>query len=131
MKILKKTLLIFLVAAIALSFMAPISRAGSALDRATKFIQRGSASAGDASEAVEEMSNQMLPIINLLVNIGAGVMVAVVTFMGIKYFTSTPDAQAKLKQQLIGVCVAGVVIFGAVGIWKMTLNIASEFDKTQ
>ncbi len=128
MKILKKTLLIFLVAAICLSFMAPISRAGSALDRANKFIAKGKASASGAKGAVDEMSNQMLPIINLLVNIGAGVMVAVVTYMGIKYFTSTPDAQAKLKQQLIGVCVAGVVIFGAFGIWKMTLNIASQFD---
>jgi hypothetical protein len=130
MKILKKTLLIFLVAAICLSFMAPISRAGSALDRANKFIAKGKASASGAKGAVDEMSNQMLPIINLLVNIGAGVMVAVVTYMGIKYFTSTPDAQAKLKQQLIGVCVAGVVIFGAFGIWKMTLNIASQFDDT-
>ena len=128
MEILKKTLLIFLVAAICLSFMAPISRAGSALDRANKFIAKGKASASGAKGAVDEMSNQMLPIINLLVNIGAGVMVAVVTYMGIKYFTSTPDAQAKLKQQLIGVCVAGVVIFGAFGIWKMTLNIASQFD---
>ena len=128
MQILKKTLLIFLVAAICLSFMAPISRAGSALDRANKFIAKGKASASGAKGAVDEMSNQMLPIINLLVNIGAGVMVAVVTYMGIKYFTSTPDAQAKLKQQLIGVCVAGVVIFGAFGIWKMTLNIASQFD---
>ena len=128
MKILKKTLLIFLVAAICLSFMAPISRAGSALDRANKFIAKGKASASGAKGAVDEMSNQMLPVINLLVNIGAGVMVAVVTYMGIKYFTSTPDAQAKLKQQLIGVCVAGVVIFGAFGIWKMTLNIASQFD---
>ena len=128
MKILKKTLLIFLVAAICLSFMAPISRAGSALDRANKFIAKGKASASGAKGAVDEMSNQMLPIINLLVNIGAGVMVAVVTYMGIKYFTSTPDALAKLKQQLIGVFVAGVVIFGAFGIWKMTLNIASQFD---
>ena len=79
MKILKKTLLIFLVAAICLSFMAPISRAGSALDRANKFIAKGKASASGAKGAVDEMSNQMLPIINLLVNIGAGVMVAVVT----------------------------------------------------
>ena len=131
MKILKKMMLVFLLTAVMVSFMAPVSRAGTALQRATKFVQTGSASAGDAGKAVDEMAKQMLPIVNLLVNIGAGVMVAVVTFMGIKYFTSSPDQQAKLKQQLIGVCVAGVVIFGAVGIWKMTLQLASKFDGTK
>ena len=59
--------------------------------------------------------------------VGAGVLVAVTTYMGIKYLTAGPEAQAKLKVQLIGVVVSGVVIFGAYGIWKTVVNIASKF----
>lgn len=63
----------------------------------------------------------------ILTMIGAGVMVAVTTYMGIKYLTAGPEAQAKLKTQLIGVVVSGVVIFGAYGIWSIVIKIASQF----
>ena len=59
--------------------------------------------------------------------IGAGVMVAVTTYMGIKYLTAGPEAQAKLKVQLIGVVVSGMVIFGAYSIWKLVMQVASQF----
>ena len=58
--------------------------------------------------------------------IGAGVLVAVITLMGIRYLTATPDKQAALKEQLIGVVVAGIVIFGAYGIWKIVGNILNS-----
>lgn len=63
----------------------------------------------------------------ILTTIGAGVMVAVITYMGIKYLTSGPEAQAKLKTQLIGVVVSGVVIFGAYTIWSIVVKIAETF----
>ena len=40
---------------------------------------------------------------------------------------SPPDKQAALKQQLIGVVVAGIVIFGAYGIWSAILSVVSKF----
>lgn len=63
----------------------------------------------------------------ILTMIGMGVMVAVTTYMGIKYLTSGPEAQAKLKTQLIGVVVSGLVIFGAYFIWKTVITVASTF----
>lgn len=62
----------------------------------------------------------------ILTMIGAGVMVGVTTYMGIKYLTAGPEAQAKLKVQLIGVIVSGMVIFGAYYIWKIVIDIASS-----
>jgi hypothetical protein len=59
--------------------------------------------------------------------IGAGVMVAVTTYMGIKYLTAGPEAQAKLKVQLVGLVVSGMVIFGSYYIWKIVIQIAAEF----
>ena len=47
--------------------------------------------------------------------------------MGIKYLTAGPDAKAKLKNQLIGVVVSGVVIFGAYYIWKLVISVSQRF----
>lgn len=63
----------------------------------------------------------------ILTLVGAGTLVAVTSYMGIKYLVSPPDKQAALKQQLIGLVVAGIVIFGAYGIWKAVVNVASQF----
>ena len=54
---------------------------------------------------------------------GLGKILTTITYMGIKYFISSPEEQAKLKGQLIGVVVSAVVIFGAYSIWKMAVSI--------
>lgn len=98
----------------------------SMTEQAKGFITAGKSSAANVS--VNKITAEFIPIGQILTAIGAGVMVAVTIYMGIKYLTSGPDAQAKLKQQLIGVIVSGMVIFGAYGIWSTALKIASNFD---
>lgn len=63
------------------------------------------------------------PVANILTAIGIAVLVAVTMIMGIKYMFATPEEAAKLKQQLIGLVVSGVVIFGAVAIWKIVYTV--------
>lgn len=94
---------------------------------ATDFINKGSSAAGNLSSVTDTVTEQFTGVGQFLTMIGAGVMVAVVSYMGIKYLISPPDKQAALKQQLIGVVVAGIVIFGAYGIWKAILGIVSNF----
>lgn len=74
----------------------------------------------------DEVTGDFKSLGQILTMIGAGVMVGVATYMGIKYLTAGPDAQAKLKEQLIGVAVSGTVIFGAYFIWKTVIQIASN-----
>ena len=74
---------------------------------------------------VDDITQNFVNISQILTMIGAGVMVAVTTYMGIKYLMSGPNDQAKLKTQLIGVVVAGIVIFGAFSIWKLIIQIVS------
>ncbi len=69
------------------------------------------------------LRNVVNPVANILTAIGVVVLVAVTMIMGIKYMFATPEEAAKLKQQLIGLVVAGVVIFGAVAIWKIIYGI--------
>lgn len=76
---------------------------------------------------LDEVTKPFIGLGQVLTMIGAGVMIAVTTYMGIKYLTAGPEAQAKLKEQLIGVGVAGIVIFGAYFIWQIVINVASTF----
>lgn len=87
-----------------------------------KFKQAGSKATVDTSTIETEFAS----LGKILTTIGAGVLIIVITYMGIKYFISSPEEQAKLKGQLIGVVVSGVVIFGAYSIWKMAVSIFSN-----
>ena len=81
---------------------------------------------GDTTIEVGEITTEFADLAKILTTIGAGVLVIVITYMGIKYFISSPEEQAKLKGQLIGVVVSAVVIFGAVSIWELAINIFKD-----
>ncbi|MBQ7410000.1 MAG: hypothetical protein IJW20_01285 [Clostridia bacterium] len=92
--------------------------------KANNFINAGAANQNiNYNNVTKEFSD----LGQILTMIGAGVMVGITTYMGIKYLTAGPEAQAKLKVQLIGVVVSGMVIFGAYYIWKIVLKIVSTF----
>ena len=74
------------------------------------------------------MSKPIVAIGRILTTIGTGVYLAATAYMGIKYLTSGPDAKAKLKQQLIGLIVSGVVIFGAYYIWETVIKIGENIS---
>lgn len=97
---------------------------------ASNFITAGQTAANknkNLDNVTDSITTNFVGLGQLLTMVGAGVMVAVVSYMGIKYIISPPDKQAALKQQLIGVIVAGIVIFGAYGIWKAVLGVVSNF----
>ena len=91
--------------------------------KANDFINAGA----DTSIDYKKVTEEFVGLGQILTMIGVGVMVAVTTYMGIKYLTAGPEAQAKLKVQLIGLVVSGVVIFGAYSIWSIVLRIAAKF----
>ncbi len=93
--------------------------------QASNFVNAGA----EAAEGINytKISDEFKGLGQILTMVGAGVLVAVTTYMGIKYLTAGPEAQAKLKVQLIGVVVSAVVIFGAYSIWKIVISVASGF----
>lgn len=89
------------------------------------FMNKGK-SGNSANMSGSDMKDIVIPIANILTAVGAIVLVAVTIIMGIKYMFASPDEAAKLKQQLIGLVVAGVVILGATAIWKIVYNILNS-----
>lgn len=90
---------------------------------ADDFIKKGAEQPGITN--LDPIGTEFATIGNLLKFIGAGIIVAATAYMGILYMISPPERQAKLKQQLIGLVVSAVVIFGGYYIWKI---IATALD---
>ena len=84
-------------------------------------------STSGGADIATEIATPFVGLGQILTFIGAGVMVGATAYMGIKYILASPEGQAKLKHQLIGLVVSGIVIFGAYGIWSLTLRIVSRF----
>ena len=124
-KIFKKVILIMMMLIVLMSMFYNV-KALTLNDMETKadsFITKGSG----VKINYDNVTKEFKELGQILTMIGTGVMVAVTTYMGIKYLTAGPEAQAKLKVQLIGVVVSGIVIFGAYSIWSIVLRIASKF----
>ena len=93
--------------------------------QATSFLTLGSQNATNIKYS--KVTDPFVGLGQILTMVGAGVLVAVTAYMGIKYLTSGPEAQAKLKVQLIGIVVSGMVIFGAYKIWSTVIHVAEKF----
>lgn len=116
-------LMMFLVAFLSSSYSVNALSLSEMEGKANNFIDAGAGASIDYNKVTDEF----VDLGQILTMVGVGVMVAVTTYMGIKYLTAGPEAQAKLKVQLIGLVVSGVVIFGAYGIWSIVLKVASKF----
>lgn len=73
-----------------------------------------------------QMQSVFLPMARILLSVGIIILVAVAMIMGVKYMFASPEEAAKLKQQLIGLVVSAIVIFGAVGIWTLVYQVLSS-----
>ena len=78
---------------------------------------------------VTDFVKKFVGIGRTLVVIGIVTIMLVTLIMGVKWIVATPEKQAKLKEQLIGLVVATVVIFGAVGIWNLVRGIMEKTEE--
>ena len=94
--------------------------------KADDFITRGQEKQGISEGDLKQMGDDFSELGKVLVYIGAAVLVGGLAYIGIMYMVSPPEKQGKLKQQLIGLLLAGVVIFGAFSIWKIIVTILAN-----
>lgn len=92
---------------------------------AKTFIQKGEEGGALQDTDLKNVGDQFSDIAKILTYIGAGILVAATAYMGIKYMMASPEQQGKLKQQLIGLVVSAIVIFGAYFIWSTVYDILS------
>lgn len=101
--------------------------ANDIISAGSKWLSLGST---DDNTSVMSFANQLVGIGQVLVAIGTATILIITAIMAIKWITATPDKQAKLKQQLIGLVVSIIVIFGAVGIWNVVRGIMGNIENS-
>lgn len=129
-KIIGKKVILIIVLLMVVSFIIPNDSFAldAMLKQANDFVSTGQNNATKDGVKPDDIAKEFVPLGQLLSIIGMGVMIAATTFMGIRYLTASPEGQAKLKEQLIGLVVAGIVVFGAYHIWSLALDIVQKFE---
>lgn len=103
--------------------LAPISNAGSFSEwkgQADNFINKGNK---DSPISTNEAIESLIPIGQTLVGIATIVLVVVGLIMGVKYMIAGANEKAQLKQKLIYYVISVVLVYGAVGIFTIVINI--------
>lgn len=91
--------------------------------KAKEFINRGSASKTISQQKVEQ---DLKPLAQILMGIAVLVLLSVGAILGVKYMISGADERAKIKEKLIWYIVSAVLIFGAVAIFNIVINILNR-----
>lgn len=124
MKIEKKTIILIIVFILIATFFVQFVNTTYAFSltdmksKADTFKSKGQSQA-DSILPQTTVEEKFIPIGQVLVTIASVVLVIVTLIMAIKYLTASPEQKGKLKQQLIGLVVSIIVIYGAVGIWTI------------
>lgn len=90
---------------------------------ADKFI-----STGEKQQLIKssDIVQKVVPVGQMLTALGIAVLFGAFLILGIKYMKAQPEERGKLKQQLIGLVLSGIVIFGAYTIWDIAYNFFKE-----
>ncbi len=93
---------------------------------ADNFISKGEKEGAGKAIDPNEPVKGLMPIASIL--LGAGIAVAIVTglIMGVKYMLSGADEKAKLKEKLIWWVISVAVMFGAVAITNIVINVMNS-----
>ena len=97
------------------------------INAGSQWIEQGQSQQGNLT--VDYFGGMFVSLGQVLVAVGVVAVLIVTAVMAIKWITAKPDQQAKLKQQLIGLVVSVVVIFGAVGIWRTVKGIMEDVEE--
>lgn len=94
--------------------------ASSIIGDANQWLNDGTS---DSKISTDEAWEVLKPIGQILVAIGSVVLVICFMYLGIKYMSADPSGKADVKQKLIGLVIATVVIYGGIGLFTIIINV--------
>ena len=96
------------------------------VEGANSFIKTGEKEAKDAIDPAKIKKSSDF-IYNLLLAIAIVIAVVVGIMLGIKLMLASIEEQAQVKEALAAYVVGCIVVFGAMGIWKLGVVTFSKF----
>lgn len=79
---------------------------------------------GNATNSVKSIAGSVITIAKVIC---AGVAVAMITILGIKYMSSAPGEKADIKKHAVPYVVGAVIMFGCTGILSIIEQFAASF----
>lgn len=122
----KKTTKIFMILFMILLIFSATGTVQAATFSVQDIFNKGDAfiNAGEGSQTLNdsEISAIFVPIAQVLVKAGTIVLAVAVVILGIQYMVASPDKKAALKDRLVGLAIAAIVIGGAQAIWALLIG---------
>lgn len=123
----KYILKIIIIILLILLFSSSISNASTLGD----IFEQGDIFINEGKDADYPINSQALKesrdiIYNILFALGVCLTVIIGAILGIRYMFGSVEQQVKVKETLIPYIISCIIIFGAFGIWKLVVEIASQ-----
>ena len=97
------------------------------INAGNSFITQGKSGAG-AVKNHEQFAEELAPIGSIIAGVGVVIFMGVLAVMAIKWIVAKPEDKAKLKQAFVGYVIAAFVFFGAIGIWRLAIQIMESIQ---
>jgi hypothetical protein len=107
------------------SASSELSSFNSINEKAKGFIKNGAEKETISQSKIEQ---DMLPLARILMGIAVLVLLSVGAILGVKYMISGADEKANIKEKLIWYVVSAVLIFGAVAIFNIVINVLNKIS---
>lgn len=104
---------------------AAVDTIDKVMEGAQNFVDQGSDASSQVDQATLESTSDF--IYNIFLAIAMVVAVIIGMIIGIQFMTSSVEEKAKIKESLVPYVVGCVVVFGAFGIWKIAVNVMSNW----
>lgn len=83
----------------------------------------GNSAFGNQSKSLNDVRSQFSAILGVLWGLGLLVIFISTVVLGIRYMLVNPNEKSRIKQATTPYIIGVVVIFGAVTIWRLIINI--------
>ena len=97
------------------------------INAGNSFISQGKSGAG-AVKTHEQFAEDLAPIGSIIAGIGIVIFMGVLAVMAINWIVAKPEDKARLKQAFVGYVIAAFVFFGAIGIWRLAIQIMESIQ---
>ena len=95
------------------------------INRGDNFVNQGDPNNVIVEDNVKDVSEGIFAIVLVI-----GIIVAIIAtiIIGMQFVTASVAEKAQLKEKLIPLLVGAAIIFGAVAIWRLVVNILQDIN---
>lgn len=120
----KNIIVVVLIFILTMSLWNSYAFASDISSDAKSFLEAGGTTPSSSSKSATQTA--IGDIAGLLTGLGIIVAVIVAAILGIKFMLGTVDEKANIKESIIPYVCGCIVIFGALGIWKLIIGVLNN-----